>query len=415
MTDTAAATGRIETLDAVRGVAVMGILVLNIVEFAMPGYAYVDPYYYGGATGANWWVWAFNWVIADGKFRGLFTMMFGASTVLIAERARASGKSAAAVHYARMVTLLILGMIHAYLIWSGDILVLYSLCGMVAFIGWRWRTKTLLLVGVALLAFKLGNGLLDYHAAYRIKAAAEAPAASPAAKQRWATVVGQMTAPPEAIQPELDGFRGNYRDALNVRAPFTFFFQTNILPTYVVDTIALILIGMALFRTGFFSGGWSRAAYVRLAILAPLICIPLDIPLLLWLDRTRVSPATQLATDAISLSVLRPPLALGYAAIVILFMQSGAARWLAVRLSAAGRMAFSNYLGTSLLCTTIFNGYGLGWFGYLERWQLYPVVFGVWALILLWSKPWLDRFAYGPFEWLWRSMARFKLQPMRKR
>ena len=93
---------RLRTLDAVRGIAVMGIFLLNVVSMAMPSYAYVDPHFYGGASGVNWWEWAAVYVVADGKFRGLFTMMFGASTVLIAERALAGGESAARVHYARM-------------------------------------------------------------------------------------------------------------------------------------------------------------------------------------------------------------------------------------------------------------------------------------------------------------------------
>ena len=96
-------------------------------------------------------------------------------------------------------------------------------------------------------------------------------------------------------------------------------------------------------------------------------------------------------------------------------MQRGPAGALTRRIAAVGRMAFSNYLATSLLCTLLFYGYGLGWFGRLERWQLYPIVAVICAAMLLWSKPWLDRFAYGPFEWLWRSMARLKLQPITHR
>ena len=84
------------------------------------------------------------------------------------------------------------------------------------------------------------------------------------------------------------------------------------------------------------------------------------------------------------------------------------------RVAAAGRMAFSNYLGTSIAMTTIFYGYGLGLFGDVGRWALYLVCIGMWAVMLLWSKPWLDRFRYGPLEWLWRSLARGKLQPMRQ-
>src|SRR5689334_20225166 len=146
---------RIATLDAIRGVAVLGILLMNIVDIAMPGYAYYDPYYYGGAEGVNFATWAINYVLFDGKMRGLFTMMFGASTVLIAERALKSGESPARVHYARMFWLLVFGMIHVWFIWYGDILVLYAVAGMIAFVAWRWSVRTLFVTGVALLVMKL--------------------------------------------------------------------------------------------------------------------------------------------------------------------------------------------------------------------------------------------------------------------
>ena len=174
-----------------------------------------------------------------------------------------------------------------------------------------------------------------------------------------------------------------------------------------------MLVGMALFRWGFFSGAWSRRAYsLTAASILPLWVA--YIPLIDWLNATRWSPLTQTATEAIQLTLLRPFLSLGYAALVILFVQSGRVAWLADRFAATGRMAFSNYLGTSIVLTLFFNGYGLGWYGYLQRWQCLIVVAAMWVLMLAWSKPWLDRFAYGPFEWLWRSAARGRLQPFRR-
>jgi uncharacterized protein len=138
------------------------------------------------------------------------------------------------------------------------------------------------------------------------------------------------------------------------------------------------------------------------------------VPLVDWLGATHWAPLTMIATEAIQLSLLRPWLSLGYAALVILFVQSGHLPELADRFAATGRMAFSNYLGTSIVCTLIFNGYGLGWYGYLQRWQCLIVVAGMWLLMLAWSKPWLERFAYGPFEWLWRSAARGQWQTFRR-
>lgn len=409
-----AVTGqRLRTLDAVRGIAVMGILLLNIVDFAMPGYAYVDPNYYGGADGANWWTWAVCYVLADGKIRGLFTMMFGASTLLIADRAAASGQSPARVHYARMITLFAIGMIHAYLIWSGDILVLYSVCGALVFVAWRWRPRLLLAIGITLLAFKLVNGMVAYQQVNDVRAAAMQPGAPSATIAQWRNFQRDASPPRSAIPAEIAAHRGTYRDALQERIHTAWFMQTMIGMLAVPDTLALMLVGMALFRLGFFSGQWSRRAYCLTAAPVPVAILGY-LPLVGWLQRTGFSPITLTATEAIQLGLLRPFLSLGYAALVILFVRSGRARWLADRIAATGRMAFSNYLGTSIVCTLIFNGYGLGWYGHIQRWQGLIVVFGVWIVMLLWSKPWLDRFAYGPFEWLWRSFARFRLQPIRR-
>jgi uncharacterized protein len=102
----------------------------------------------------------------------------------------------------------------------------------------------------------------------------------------------------------------------------------------------------------------------------------------------------------------------GYAAFIILLARRRG--WLARRIAAAGRSAFSNYLGTGIIAGAIFYGYGLGLYGYLTRFEAWLVVPAMWTAMLLWSKPWLDRFNYGPFEWLWRSLARWKVQPMRR-
>ena len=405
---------RIVTLDAVRGFAVMGILLLNIVGLGMPTYAYGDPYYYGGATGANWAAWAINFILADGKMRGLFTMMFGASILLICERAVASGQSAARVHYSRMLVLFLIGMVHAYLIWSGDILVLYSACGAIAFFAWRWRRQTLLAVAGVLLAWTLLAGLAQFYSAKVFETRAAAANASPALRAQWRSFAGQSTDSAGTIQAELTAHRGSYAVTLDQRVQASILLQTRVLPRYLLDTIALMLMGMALFRSGFFSGEWSRRSYRGIAVASFSICVPLYLPLVWWLDAARMSPVAQTTVEAIHLTLLQPWLSLGWASLVILFVKSGALTGLRDRLSAVGRAALSNYLGTSIVCTLIFDGYGLGWFGQLERWQLYPIVLGVWVLMLIWSKPFLERFAYGPAEWLWRSLARFQRQDMRR-
>lgn len=406
---------RITTLDAVRGFAVMGILLMNIVSFGLPGTAYIDPRYYGGAEGMNRVVWALNFILADGKFRGLFTMMFGASTVLIAEAAVAAGQSAARVHYARLFWLFVIGMLHAYLIWYGDILVSYAVCGALAFLVWRWPPRALIAIGVALLLYKLAMGIAAYQTTTHIRDAANAPTATIAAKQEWADIRAQIEPPSAADRDaEIAAYRGGYAANLAERTRTAFYFQTTLYPDLIPDTLALMAIGMALFRLGFFSGQWSARSYQLTVLMGFSLTLPPYIALARWISRAEFDGIVQLATEPLHSTLLRPFMALAYAASVILFVQSGIARKLAARLRAVGRMAFSNYLGSSLICTTLFYGFGFGRFGRLERWQLYPVVAGVWALMLLWSQPWLARFHYGPFEWLWRSLARGKLQPMRR-
>ena len=403
---------RINTLDAIRGAAVLGILLMNIVDLAMPGYAYYDPYYYGGSEGVNFATWAINYALFDGKMRGLFTMMFGASTVLIAERALKSGESPARIHYARMFWLLVFGMIHVWFIWYGDILVLYAVAGMIAYIAWRWSVRTLIVTGVILLAVKLLLAAWTYSSLHGLEIAASAPDAPASVRQQWQATQQEMTFP--APETQLEGYRGSYIDAFKARAPITMYILTQAHPLAMTDTLALIAFGMALFRLGFFSGAWSRTTYRRLALWGFVICVPLHIPLILWNDADRFSPITLHMTEALHLSLLRPWLVLSHASLVILFMQSGAARWLADRLIAVGRMAFSNYIATSIICVLIFHGYGLGLYGYLERWQCYLLVPLIWAVLLAWSKPWLERHAYGPLEWLWRSLTRGQRQSLAK-
>ncbi|OWK32233.1 DUF418 domain-containing protein [Sphingomonas mucosissima] len=398
-----------------RGFAVMGILLLNIISFAMPRYAYADPTFYGGASGANWWAWAITFVLAEGKMRGLFTMLFGASTILIAERTLASPGSPARRHYARMISLLAIGMVHAYLIWSGDILVLYALCGGMVFLAWRWDTPRLIAVAALLLAAQLASGAMDYAAARQFEDLATAPGAPPAIREQWERYRSGVDQLRDSGAAEVEAFRGGWAQALPMRIAITSEAQRTALPATIPETIALMLLGMALYRSGFFSGTWPSRWYRGVLITGYGICLPLYLPLVRWIDARHFDPIALLLSEPLHLVLLRPGLALAHAALIIQVAVSGACRPLTRRLAAVGRLAFSNYLGTSLICTYLFCGYGLGWFGYLERWQLYPIVAALWLLMLLWSPLWLARFAHGPFEWLWRSLSQRRIQPLRRR
>jgi uncharacterized protein len=176
--------------------------------------------------------------------------------------------------------------------------------------------------------------------------------------------------------------------------------------------LGFLALGILFFRNGFLSGDWSRRRYLTVIALGYGIGVPVMTILAHQILYSGFDPAIMALGDAISL-LPRPFVALAHAAVVILLIKSGWFTALMTRIEAAGRMALSNYLGTSLVATTLFYGTGFGLFASPSRAQLYAVVLLIWLLILLWSKPWLDRFHYGPAEWLWRSLTKWEWQVFR--
>ncbi|MFL9842009.1 DUF418 domain-containing protein [Sphingomonas sp. ST-64] len=404
---TTAAGDRYLTLDTVRGVAVLGILLLNIIAFSMPAPAYMNPAAYGGAQGADLAVWLGNFILFDSKMRGLFSFLFGASTLLVIDRATAKGESPGRVHYARMIWLLVFGLLHLWLVWWGDILSNYALMGMIAFFFRGARIKTLLIVGCIL----LGVQFLVASSLVLVSGMAQAMPDSPEWREAALALERGFGQPPqqwlaEDVALHRDGWWSLTTEQFRETsfAPIAGVFQ------YGWETLAYMLFGMAAFRNGMLAGRWERRRYWRWVAIGFGIGIAAYGTLALWIigsgfEMTRVIAGTMVLTVP-----LRPLMIMGWASLIILLLRPGGL--LTSRLAAAGRMAFTNYLATSLICTFIFYGWGLGWYGELSRAEVYLVVFGVWALILLWSKPWLERFAYGPLEWLWRSLARGRPQTM---
>ena len=403
---------RIATLDIVRGVAVMGILAMNIVGFALPEQAYVNPMAAGSRGSADIASWVFSFVFIDGKMRGLFSFLFGASLLLVIQRAEAKGEPAARIHFRRMAWLLLFGLVHFYLIWSGDILSLYAPVGMIAglFIDRSPKAlvrSALVLILVQFLVFGYLAG-----AFYSASAAAAAPGAGAEAVARWTEMKSDFVVPPAALADTLALYRGGYAGIVQHRTGEALLDPLVNLAFFGWETLAYMLLGMAGLKSGFLTGAWPRARYVRAALLGYAVSAP-AYALLAWaIVRDGFRVPTLFALEFAASVLVRPPMIVALAALIILLTARGGV--LVGRIAAAGRAAFTNYLGTSLVMTTLFYGYGLGLFGQLSRAQLWLVVLPAWAAMLLWSKPWLDRYLYGPFEWLWRSLARGALQPMRK-
>ncbi len=411
--DSPPAPARIAQLDVVRGVAVMGILAMNIVAFAMPFQAYFNPTAYGTEGPVDLASWVFNFILIDGKMRGLFSFLFGASTLLVIEKAEAAGLSAARIHYARMFWLLVFGLIHFYFIWFGDILAPYALVGLLLFFFRNLGPRALIVWGVILVLAQCLMMAGFASSAFSLATATAAANPDPEAVRQWTEMRNIFGAPDAAhLAEKFAHFLGPYRELVHDRLiergrePFTsiFFFGW--------ETLAYMLFGMAALKSGFLRSEWATARYWRVAAIGLGIAIP-AYALMAWLLLRDGFSAQMVIAIFGAQTPFRPAMVFAYAALIVLAARNGG--WLAERIAAAGRAAFTNYLGTSILMTTLFYGYGVGLYGELSRIELWLPVFGVWALILLWSKPWLERFHYGPLEWLWRSLSRMSLQPMRRR
>ncbi len=414
MADSQMTTGisRVATLDVIRGVAVMGILLMNIVAFAMPEAAYMNPAAFGSHGSADYAVWGVNFILIDGKMRGLFSFLFGASTLLVIERAGAKGENPLSVHYARMAWLLVFGLAHLYLIWWGDILNHYALVGAVAYLFHKMPPYKLVIAAIILLALQtsLMAGLV-YNIA-KVQAAIMAHSADAAALKEYHGYINAFGQPDAAfLARDIAVHHGSYAMIFTDRLPEA---ATSPIQTFLfvgMETLSYMLLGMASFKSGMLGGDWPRARYRQGLMVAIGIGIPAYL-VMLFIEGQSGFDIFGIALGGIAASTpFRPLMIIGWACLIILLARPGGA--LTERLAATGRMAFSNYLGTSLICSSLFYGYGGGLYGQLSRAELYFVVAGVWALMLLWSKPWLAHFRYGPLEWLWRSLARGRLQPMR--
>ncbi|MFV0623507.1 DUF418 domain-containing protein [Sphingomonas sp. ac-8] len=404
---------RIGALDTVRGVAVMGILLMNIVAFAMPQAAYMNPMAYGGHRGADLAIYLVNFVLFDGKMRGLFSFLFGASMLLVIDRAVAKGESPARVHLARMAWLFVLGITHLLLLWWGDILNQYAVIGAIAYTMRNAGAKTMLTVGLLLVGLECV--LLGFMPLAVIAMQAGIHDTDPARAADNARAlrdtIDAMGVPSAAhLGEELALHRGSWSGLVAHR--WSELGQSLGTTLFVgAETLGYMLFGMAGLRSGMLTGAWPRARYRRWLLLGFGIGIPAYAALGWWMV-ARQFDLLVVASAAMALAApFRLPMILGWACLILLLARPGGA--LTARIAAAGRMAFTNYLGTSIVMTTLFYGYGFGWYGSLSRAALYPIVLAMWAAMLLWSHAWLARFRYGPFEWLWRSLARLRPQPMR--
>ncbi|GAA0206830.1 DUF418 domain-containing protein [Kangiella japonica] len=395
---------RYHALDLIRGIAVAGILIMNIYAFANIYAYYVNPTALGSPSDIDLFTWLVTHIFADQKFYTLFSMLFGAGIMLMAQRAKANDMPSAGLHYRRMFWLLVFGSIHAIFIWYGDILVTYAIAGLwVYFFARNTDAKTKLIVGSIFVTIMIG--LMSLLALF----AGDAPA------EDMSDMINMFTPSPEYIAQETAVYTTDYTSQLAHR---TEFFLANLPMMALFFGLFRIggsmLLGMGLYQLGILTAERSRSFYIKLMLIGFIIGFGITAYDTYSLLESKFDLNASMLSFMSLNSIGAVFVALGYIAVFCLWFKSNKFAAFRKRLEAVGRMAFTNYITQSIICTLIFYSHGLGLFGQLDRYQLMIIVAVIFIAQLLWSPWWLARFHFGPLEWLWRSLSYGRKQPFRK-
>ncbi|HEX8055013.1 MAG TPA: DUF418 domain-containing protein [Novosphingobium sp.] len=404
-------TDRVVSLDLIRGVAVLGILAINIAGFAGPSAATLTPHVPHPASMLDETVFAGTFVLFEGKMRALFTILFGASLLLFIERAEAKGRDGEMLQLRRLGWLLIFGLLHYFLFWWGDILFVYGVAGILALFTRELPPRPMLIAAFAIFAGWHLAGLIGTLPDLRAEEHVRLAVASAQEARHHTEFLAAFN---ERAVDELAEYRLGYADQIGIKLSERPFWLIETTFPNLGETLPLVLVGMALLRSGFFAGAWPRRRLVALAATCGAIGLVLTLAMLGWLWERHFPPRGMSIALLYATALPHLLMALAYAALLVLIAPRLAPTWLGRRLIAAGRMAFTNYIATTVLMTAIFYGWGLGLVGTVgHAGQLGFVAFG-WVLMLGWSQPWLAHFRQGPLEWLWRSLTELRLLPMRR-
>lgn len=416
---------RIQSIDTLRGVALLGILLMNIIAFANPFAAYLIPTVDGADSGINLATYMTMDIFVEGSMRAIFSMLFGAGMLIFLNKPNSDPADVKRLYYRRTLFLVAFGLFNAYvLLWLGDILYAYGMTGLLLYLFRDMPPKKLLQMSVGVLLLLTLVHSSGYYRASTLGAAVAEIEALPVGTEyseeqsavlaEWDAFLQEQFVAPELVEQQLQMMRSGYVTNLVNAAPINLILQTvGLLGNSFWDALAMMLLGMAFMKWGVFDGSRSVRVYGSMA----LIGLGIGLPLNTWESMVFVNGGFDLAWSAFNRPTYdlgRLTLAIGYIGVVMLVCKLGVLRWFQFLLARVGQMALTNYLSHSLICNFIFMGWGLGMAGQLERHQIYYVVLGIWIFQLLTSPLWLRYFRFGPAEWLWRTLTYESAQALRR-
>jgi len=419
------ATGsdRLIAVDALRGVAVLGILVMNIYAFAMPFVAYQNPLAMGGTEWYNIGTWFFTHVFFDQKFMTIFSLLFGAGLAMQSARAKAQGSQYGVLWYRRCFWLVVIGALHGYLIWFGDILFHYGLMGMFIYLFRNRTPRTLIAVACSMLMvgllFTVSGGpymeSLQERSAEIVRMQDEGRELSDeqiATLEEWESLAVFMKPPAEQVENDVAAYTGSYAQNFQQRKPIVQMLQTQGTFGFIIWRVGgLMLIGMALMRLGIITGERSNTFYGKMMIIGYGIGLPVMFVSAIGMDRHSWDAFWMMGIGGLPNYVGSILVAFGHIALVMQIIENGSMKRLMTRFAAVGRMAFTNYLMHSIVMTSMFYGFGLGLYGQIPRIFQMAFVAGMLGFQLWFSPWWLARYRFGPAEWVWRSLSYWQKQP----
>jgi uncharacterized protein len=421
-------TRRIPSIDIIRGIAVLGIFTMNAADMAYPQDLVLDFHATDPAMGWNYWV-AFTFeVLFSGKMRGLFTLVFGVSSVLIIERStrKTDGLTAADHYFRRLLWLLIFGLVNAYIfLWWGDVLFKYALLGMLLFSFRRASNKILTVAMLTCLAVLTVQPYADY----RELADLEQQYIGVQGKQRsaqpltsddyevvdqWQEILADMRPDYESIEDEIQLKSGNYAGIFKYNVNYVFEEQTSIFYAEDVwDMLLFMLLGIMLLRMNYFEERVPQLVHLSIALFGIGVGLAIHVWLNLGVYANYSDPVASLYY-LVFFDLGRVPFVAGYMSLTILVFRSEVFKYIGDGMAAVGRMALSNYLMQSIIGAFVFYGFGLAHFNQMSRLDLAEFVFLACIFQIAFSVVWMRLFCCGPAEWLWRSLTYWEAQPLRR-